>query len=80
MVPEANAELLGRLVSTTYAIGIVLGLSCVLNIPGLIICNSVQYGSRGQCLVDRKVGINYRCRRHCSQVELRTEYPRLNYL
>jgi hypothetical protein len=80
MVPEANAELLGRLVSTTDAIGIVLGLSCVLNIPGLIICNSVQYGSRGQCRVDKKFVINYRCNRHCPQVKLGTEYPRLNCL
>jgi len=80
MVPVANAELIGKLVSTTDAIGIVLGLSCILNIPGLIICNSVQYGSRGQCLVDRKVGINYGCYQHCFWVELRTEYPRLNFL
>jgi hypothetical protein len=77
MVTEANAWLIGRLVSTTDAISIVLGLSCILNIPGLIICNSVQYGSRGQCLVDRKVGINYRCHQHCFELSCVLNIPGL---
>ncbi len=71
---------IGSWYQSSHCLNIVLGLSCILNIPGLIICNSVQYGTRGQCRVVRKVGINYRCHRHCSRVELRTEYPRLNYL